>query len=156
MFLLNHGDRSLVYSLESVAPKLQYKQDPVIQIQSNGHNYELNPNFRITHDNYIRESNGSFINRPSIEGYANRCWSEGKYHNFPRDMDNTIVNQGIYMRQFGIRLEQRELIGVLNTIPLNSLRFVIEETICSKCSDKVHQEIVDRPVSGVYKVSFVL
>ena len=53
------------------------------------------------------------------------------------------------MRQFGIRLEQRELIGVLNTIPLNSLRFVIEETIGSKCSDKVHQEIVDRPVSGV-------
>ena len=59
-------------------------------------------------------------------------------------------------RQFGIRLEQRELIGVLNTIPLNSLRFVVEETICTKCSDEVHQEIVDRPVSGVYKVSFVL
>ena len=53
------------------------------------------------------------------------------------------------MRQFGIRLEQRELIGVLNTIPLNSLRFVVEETICTKCSDEVHQEIVDRPVSGV-------
>jgi len=60
------------------------------------------------------------------------------------------------MRQFGIRLEQRELIGVLNTIPLNNLRFVVEETICTKCSDEVHQEIVDRPVSGVYKVSFVL
>ena len=60
------------------------------------------------------------------------------------------------LRQFGIRLEQRELIGVLNTIPLNSLRFVVEETICTKCSDEVHQEIVDRPVSGVYKVSFVL
>ena len=60
------------------------------------------------------------------------------------------------MRQFGIRLEQRELIGVLNTIPLNSLRFVVEETICSKCSDKVHQEIVDRPMSGVYEISFVL
>ena len=60
------------------------------------------------------------------------------------------------VRQFGIRLEQRELIGVLNTIPLNSLRFVVEETICPKCSDEVHQEIVDRPVSGVYKVSFVL
>ena len=30
------------------------------------------------------------------------------------------------MRQFGIRLEQIELIGVLNTIPLNSLRFVVE------------------------------
>ena len=99
---VNHGDRSLVYSLESVAPKLQYKQDPVIQIQSNGHNYELNPNFRITHDNYIRESNGSFINRPSIEGYANRCWPEGKYHNFPRDMDNTIVNQGIYISNKGM------------------------------------------------------
>ena len=40
-----------------------------------------------------------------------------------------------YLRQFGIRLEQRELIGILNTIPLNSLRFVVEETICSKCSD---------------------
>lgn len=60
------------------------------------------------------------------------------------------------LRQFGIRLEQRELIGVLNTIPLNSLRFVVEETICSKCSDKVHQEIVDRPMSGVYEISFVL
>jgi hypothetical protein len=60
------------------------------------------------------------------------------------------------LRQFGIRLEQRELIGVLNTISLNSLRFVVEETICTKCSDEVHQEIVDRPVSGVYKVSFVL
>ena len=46
------------------------------------------------------------------------------------------------VRQFGIRLEQRELIGVLNTIPLNSLRFVVEETICTKCSDEVHQEIV--------------
>ena len=57
---------------------------------------------------------------------------------------------------FLCRLEQRELIGVLNTIPLNSLRFVVEETICTKCSDEVHQEIVDRPVSGVYKVSFVL
>ena len=42
------------------------------------------------------------------------------------------------MRQFGIRLEQRELFIVLNTIPLNSLRFVIEETIGSKCSDEVH------------------
>jgi len=60
------------------------------------------------------------------------------------------------MRQFGIRLEQRELIGVLNTIPLNNLRFVVEETICPKCSDEVHQEIVDRPMSGVYEISFVL
>ena len=42
------------------------------------------------------------------------------------------------MRQFGIRLEQRELFSILNTIPLNSLRFVIEETIGSKCSDEVH------------------
>ena len=67
-----------------------------------------------------------------------------------------IVHTITLMRQFGIRLEQRELIGVLNTIPLNSLRFVVEETICTKCSDEVHQEIVDRPVSGVYKVSFVL
>ena len=48
------------------------------------------------------------------------------------------------------------MISVLNTIPLNSLRFVVEETICSKCSDKVHQEIVDRPMSGVYEISFVL
>ena len=45
------------------------------------------------------------------------------------------------LRQFGIRLEQRKLIGVLNTIPLNSLSFVVEETICTKCSDEVHQEI---------------
>jgi len=42
------------------------------------------------------------------------------------------------LRQFGIRLEQRELFSILNTIPLNSLRFVIEETIGSKCSDEVH------------------
>ncbi len=47
------------------------------------------------------------------------------------------------LRQFGIRLEQRELFSVLNTISLNSFRFVVKETICSKCSDEVHQEIVD-------------
>lgn len=47
------------------------------------------------------------------------------------------------LRQFGIRLEQRELFSVLNTISLNSFRFVVKETICSKCSNEVHQEIVD-------------
>ena len=49
-----------------------------------------------------------------------------------------VINQEEVMRQFGIRLEQRELFSILNTIPLNSLRFVIEETIGSKCSDEVH------------------
>ena len=88
--------------MESVAPKLPHKQDPVIQIQSNGHNYELNPNFKITHDVYIPENNGFTINRPSIEGYANRSWAEDIYHNFPRDLDNTIVNQGIYISNKGM------------------------------------------------------
>lgn len=87
--------------MEAVAPKLPHKQNPVIQIQSNGHNYELNPDFKITHDNYIPESKGSIINRPSIEGYANRDWSKDIYHNFPRDLDNTIVNQGIYISNQG-------------------------------------------------------
>ncbi|MBQ6769102.1 MAG: hypothetical protein IJP46_10655, partial [Prevotella sp.] len=53
------------------------------------------------------------------------------------------ANKSKEKRQFGIILEQRELFSVLNTIPLNSFRFVVEETICSKCSDEVHQEIVD-------------
>ena len=42
------------------------------------------------------------------------------------------------LRQFGIRLEQRELFSVLNAIPLNCLWFVVKETICPKCSDDVH------------------
>ena len=44
----------------------------------------------------------------------------------------------------------------MNVIPLNSLRLVVEEAIRSQCSDEVHQEIVDRPVPGVYEISFVL
>jgi len=41
------------------------------------------------------------------------------------------------------------LFSVLNTISLNGLRFVVEETICPKCSDEVHQEIVDIPAQVV-------
>ena len=41
------------------------------------------------------------------------------------------------------------MFSVLNTISLNGLRFVVEETICPKCSDEVHQEIVGIPAQIV-------
>ena len=61
--------------------------------------------------------------------------------------DNRKGLKEVKRRQFGIRLKQRELLSIFNTIPLNVLWFVVEETICSERSNQVHQEIVDRPVS---------
>ena len=65
------------------------------------------------------------------------CTEFGTFRNMAGS-NNFVLSVKTWMRQFGIRLEQRELFRVLNTIPLNSLRFVIEETIGSKCSDEVH------------------
>lgn len=51
------------------------------------------------------------------------------------------------LRQFGIRLEQRELFIVLYPISFYSLRLVVKETVCPECGNEIHYEVVDRPVS---------
>ena len=53
----------------------------------------------------------------------------------------------IYIRQFGIILEQCYLFVVLNTISFDCLRFVVKEAICTDSRNEVHQEIVNGSVS---------
>lgn len=49
----------------------------------------------------MTDSKGLSMNRPSIKSYANRVWSSEKYHNFPTNMDKTIVSQGLYVTHNG-------------------------------------------------------
>ena len=49
----------------------------------------------------MANSKGLSMNRPSIKSYANRVWSSEKYHNFPTNMDKTIVSQGLYATHNG-------------------------------------------------------
>ena len=53
-----------------------------------------------------------------------------------------VLEKDEILRQFGIRLEQRELLSVFNTVSLNGLWFVVEETICAERSNEVHQKLL--------------
>ena len=44
------------------------------------------------------------------------------------------------------------MFGALYVVSVQSLRFIVKEAVCSQCGYHVHDEVIDRPVSGVYQL----
>ena len=70
--------------------------------------------------------------------------------------ENKIAEIFCIIRQFGIRVHLKYLqqSGLLHMYR-QCLRFVVEETISSKCCTQIHDEVVYRPVPGVDEICLV-
>lgn len=88
--------------MDNLAPKLPIENKQIsLTSSTNGVEYKLNSNFKISHSKYLTDSKYIYIKRPQIKGYANRVWSSEKFHNFPRSMDKQIVEEGLFFSNNG-------------------------------------------------------